>query len=273
MPEEPVLHPVREVTREEASFFQDHGWAHLPALVTSAHVEALRATSLARMAARGGREPAASQVDRAFRQDRDIAEVAQDFRQLAHHPVMGRNAVQLLGTVRAVRLQVTNILVKEPWGRGGHSGPTAFHQDFPWMPMDRSAMLTFWIALAPVSADMGSLRFYDRSHRHGVLGRSFVREGDATPNQQPWLASLPIVEGVDLQPGDATVHHALTVHGAPENKGTSLRLSFAATYFDADALYTGAAYQQTDGLRERLDVNEPFDHPRYPVIGASPAAC
>lgn len=71
-----------------------------------------------------------------------------------------------------------------------------------------------------------------------------------------------------MAPGDATVHHALTVHGACENLGASPRLSFTVTYFDADALYTGAPYKQTDELSPRLRVNEPFDRPRFPLLPA-----
>ncbi|GAA3144284.1 phytanoyl-CoA dioxygenase family protein [Nonomuraea salmonea] len=127
---------------------------------------------------------------------------------------MGRNAVRLLHGVRAVRVQVTNLLVKE----AGEHGATEFHQDFPWMPMDRSAMLTVWLALADVPAGMGALRFYAGSHRHGLLGRSFTRPDDDQLTQHPWLKELELSPPLDLEAGDATVHHALTVHGAPANR-------------------------------------------------------
>jgi ectoine hydroxylase-related dioxygenase (phytanoyl-CoA dioxygenase family) len=163
--------------------------------------------------------------------------------------------------VSGVRIQVTNLLIKEP---GGGHGATDFHQDFPWMPMDRSAMLTIWLALVDVPADMGSLRFYTGSHRYGILGRSFTREGDDQITQHPWLKELELSPPLDLKAGDATVHHALTVHGAPANRRDTPRLSFTVTYFDADALYTGMPYTQTDGLG--LGLNQPFDHPKFPVV-------
>lgn len=168
---------------------------------------------------------------------------------------------------------MTNLLIKEPerggpgeHGRGhraGH-GATEFHQDFPWMPMDRSAMLTVWLALVDVPADMGSLRFYGGSHRHGLLGRSFTRDGDDQLSQHSWLRGLELSPPLDLAAGDATAHHALTVHGAAANRRDTARLSFTVTYFDADALYTGMPYQQTDGLG--LTVNRPFEHPKFPVV-------
>ncbi|WP_344834586.1 phytanoyl-CoA dioxygenase family protein [Actinocorallia longicatena] len=251
---------VRSVTEDEVAFFQENGWVHLPGLLPAGDAARLREIATVRLDSRERERRSA--VDRAFGQSRDIAESDPLFRELALSPVLGRSAARLLHGVAEVRVQVTNLLVKEP--DGGH-GPTVFHQDFPWMPMDRSAMLTFWLALADVPAAMGSLRFRTGSHRHGLLGRSFVRDGDDQPSQHPWLTDLPLSDPLDLAAGDATVHHALTVHGSGENRRDTRRLSFTATYFDADALYTGAPYGQTDGLG--LTVNRPFDHPKFPKVG------
>jgi ectoine hydroxylase-related dioxygenase (phytanoyl-CoA dioxygenase family) len=255
---------VRAVSPEETGFFAEHGWVRLPGLVDEREIAALRERARARLAGRPADGPAGGFVDQAFGQDRDIAEADERFRRLAHDPTMASNVVALLGTVERVRVQITNLLVKQPKGQGPHDAATVFHQDFPWMPMDRSGMLTVWVALVPVPPEMGPLRFYDRSHERGLLGRSFVRPGDDMPSQHPWLADLPVVGGAAMAPGDATVHHCLTVHGAAENTGHDVRLSFAATYFDADALYTGAPYGQTDPLA--LRVNEPFEHPRFPAL-------
>lgn len=250
---------VRSATGFEVAFFQENGWVRLPGLVSG--VEELRSIAVARLGQRDRDRKTA--VDAAFGQDRDIAESDPLFRSLALDPSLGRTAARLLHGVAEVRIQVTNLLVKEP--EGSH-GATVFHQDFPWMPMDRSAMLTVWLALVDVPADMGSLRFYSGSHRHGVLGRSFTRDGDDQLTQHPWLKDLPLSEPLDLKAGDATVHHALTVHGAGANQRDTSRLSFTVTYFDAEALYTGTPYSQTDGLG--LTVNQPFDHPKFPKVGA-----
>ncbi|GAA0824690.1 phytanoyl-CoA dioxygenase family protein [Streptosporangium amethystogenes subsp. fukuiense] len=250
---------VREVTDDEVAFFADNGWVRLPRLVEGGYVALLRDRAREHLAERS--RVVASKVDQAFGQSRDIAETDEHFRDLAFAPALGRAATRLLHGVAGVRIQVTNLLIKEP--DGGH-GATEFHQDFPWMPMDRSAMLTVWLALVDVPADMGSLRFLSGSHRYGLLGRSFARDGDDQFSQHPWLKELETSPPLDLAAGDATVHHALTVHGAAANRRDSARLSFTVTYFDADALYTGTPYGQTDGLG--LVVNQPFEHPRFPVV-------
>jgi hypothetical protein len=251
---------VRDVTDHEVDFFRENGWARLPRLVEPGRVRVLRDRALGYLRARPRERT--TLVDRAFGQSRDIAETDDAFHELAFDPAMGRCATRFLRGVGRVRIQVTNLLIKEP-GDGGH-GATEFHQDFPWMPMDRSAMLTVWLALVDVPAEMGSLRFCNGSHRSGTLGRSFTRDGDDQLTQHPWLKELELSPPLDLKAGDATVHHSLTVHGAGANRVDTPRLSFTVTYFDADALYTGTPYRQTDGLG--LQVNRPFDHPRFPVV-------
>jgi ectoine hydroxylase-related dioxygenase (phytanoyl-CoA dioxygenase family) len=125
--------------------------------------------------------------------------------------------------------------------------------------------VTFWIALVDIPAAMGTMRFLSQSHRQGVLGRSFVGDEESDIfESQPWLRRLDLSPPIDLGAGDATVHHALTVHGAPENRADRRRLSLAASYFDADALYTGAEFAYTDNLG--LKVDAPLDHPRFPAI-------
>ncbi|WP_194293608.1 phytanoyl-CoA dioxygenase family protein [Actinomadura macrotermitis] len=254
--------PVRAVTEDEIAAFRARGWARLPGLVGADFVADLRERALERLGEQRERFRNGL-VDQAFGQDRDIARHDEAFAALALSPRLAHNVTRLLVGVGAVRLQVTNLLVKEP-ADGNRHGETVFHQDFPWMPMDRASMLTVWLALDDVPADMGALRFYDRSHRYGPLGRSFVREDDDALTRHPWLETLALSEPSDLAAGDATVHHSLVVHGAPANRRDRPRLSFTATYFDAETLYTGAPYGQTDGLG--LTVNEPFDHPCFPLV-------
>ncbi|WP_157244311.1 phytanoyl-CoA dioxygenase family protein [Nonomuraea typhae] len=247
---------VRQANADEVAAFREQGWVRLARLVDPATVDMLRERALEHL--RDRRDAAGGIIDQAFGQSRDIAERDEAFAALAVSPALAATAAAMLHDVAAVRVQVTNLLVKEP----GEHGATQFHQDFPWMPMDRSAMLTVWLALVDVPADMGALRFYTGSHRHGLLGRSFTAEGDDQLSLHPWLGDLELSPPLDLKAGDATVHHALTVHGAPVNRRAETRLSFTVTYFDAAALYTGAPYKQTDGLG--LRVNEPFEHPRFP---------
>jgi hypothetical protein len=255
--------PVRRLTDNEVRFYREHGWVHAPALVDPRFIETLAAKAAELHRPTGVVSVAA--VAKAFGQNRGLAAIDEDFAAAVYSPTMAANASRLLPGRPQVRLQIDNLLVKEPAG-GAHSA-TTYHQDFPWMPMDRSAMLTVWLALIDIPATMGSLRFYDRSHIYGLLGRSFVRPGDDALTQHPWLAELELSPALNLYAGDATIHSALTIHGAAANAHDRPRLSYAWTYFDAQTKYTGSTFAQTDKLG--LVVNEVFDHPRFPLIPAS----
>ena len=255
--------PARRLTDEEVRFYREHGWVHVPSLL-DARLVATLATKAAELHRPTG-AVSVSAVAEAFGQNRGLAAADEDFAAAVHSATMAGNASRLLPGAPQVRLQIDNLLVKEPLG-GAHQA-TSFHQDFPWMPMDRSAMLTVWLALIDIPATMGSLRFYDRSHAYGVLGRSFARPCDDALTQHPWLAELELSPPHDLHAGDATIHSALTIHGAAGNEHDTPRLSYAWTYFDAQTKYTGSPFAQTDNLG--LAVNEVFDHPSFPLIATS----
>ena len=70
---------------------------------------------------------------------------------------------------------------------------------------------------------------------------------------------------ITLEPGDATMHDALTPHSAGPNLTDDIRWGLAMTYFPSEALYTGAPHRSFDGLG--LTINGPFDHPSFPIVG------
>ena len=251
---------VRDLTPEEIEFYLDHGWVHAPNLVDAACVTRMAEKAAALQQSSGAVSVGA--VAQAFGQNRNLSSSDDDYAAPVFSPTMARNASALLPGGPAVRLQIDNLLIKEP--KSGAHGETVFHQDFPWMPMDQSSMLTVWLALVDIPASMGSLRFYDRSHQYGLLGRSFARDDDDAVTRHPWLTDLELSPPLDLTAGDATIHSALTIHGASANQHDDPRLSFAWTYFDAATNYTGSPFKQTDDLG--LRVNEPFDHPAFPIV-------
>lgn len=115
-----------------------------------------------------------------------------------------------------------SVLVKPP----GTREETRFHQDLPYFQLEGDRLTTFWCPLDPVTEATGSLRFVRGSHRWGAEFRPnlFViddpipgTEGDPVPAIDP---DDPAVLCADLVPGDITVHHARTLHGAGPNTST-----------------------------------------------------
>ncbi|MEV6925203.1 phytanoyl-CoA dioxygenase family protein [Dactylosporangium sp. NPDC051485] len=249
--------PIRALRDDEVDFFQEHGWLHAKRLAQPALV-----SRLADKAARLRRTQGPTALAESYARDRRVAGVDEDFAAPVFSRVMADNASRLLPGRPQLRLRLDSLIIREPVQSA--PSPPVFHQDFAWMPMDRSAMLTVWLALVPVRPEAGSLWFYERSHRYGTLGRSYVRDGDDALSQHPWLADLGLSPELGFEPGDATIHNSLTVHGVDEHTGAEPRMSFAWTYFDAATLYTGAPHEEIDLLG--LGPNEPFDNPAFPLI-------
>lgn len=132
------------------------------------------------------------------------------------------------------------------------------HQDNYYFCLKPENVLTIWLALDPVDAENGCLRYVAGSHRHGfrrharsqILGFS---QGivDYGPSDFTREVAVP------LQPGDAVVHHGMTIHRADANLSPSRqRRSFALVFKGvscqrdeaAFARYAAAAREQHQAL-------------------------
>jgi hypothetical protein len=261
-----VSNQIRSLTEAEVAFFREHGWLHVPGLAAPSFIARLAAKAAVLRGAASAPTMALETVASYARNGR-VAGSDPDFAAAVHSPVMAENAARLLPGHPTLRLRLDSLIVRDPVA--SPTATTVFHQDLAWMPMDRSRMLTVWVALAEVRAADGGLWFVDRSHVYGNLGRTWVRPDDDLRNQHPWLAELGLSPALDFAPGDATIHHSLTVHGVEENRGSAPRISLAWTYFDAATLYTGAPHEEIDKLN--LQPDQPFEHAEFPLVDAEPA--
>jgi ectoine hydroxylase-related dioxygenase (phytanoyl-CoA dioxygenase family) len=265
-----ALQPPRAVTDTEVAAFRENGWVKLDRLLAPETARALlsrlkqrmgEAAEHPRVTGASVRATAASTMWRNFdhpSRDDDV------FESLSHSPEMGQIGRCLLG--RPVRFWIDNALVKMPARREGGSVATAWHQDFPAHPLDRSGNAVVWIALDDIPPERGAMRFLSGSQRAGVFGRT-VQEGKDLLEIHPDLADeYEMSPPLTYAPGDATVHNSLTVHGASANTTEDPRWVYVVDLFVADALYTGLRHWVTDSI-EGLEVNKPFDHPRFPIVG------
>ncbi|WP_454688926.1 phytanoyl-CoA dioxygenase family protein [Achromobacter aloeverae] len=153
------------------------------------------------------------------------------------------------------------IMEKAPVSQGGQK--TSWHQDFPFLPIDRSRSLSIWIALMDLPPEMGTLRFVNGSPHLGSLGRDAHMRPDAD-RLESYVQNGTVSPPLSLRAGDATIHADLTIHGAAPNESNESRWAVSIGYMDADCLYTGAPNRLTDGLG--LEVNMPLNHEKFPMI-------
>jgi ectoine hydroxylase-related dioxygenase (phytanoyl-CoA dioxygenase family) len=174
---------------------------------------------------------------------------------------------RLLATTR-VWLYEDSVLVKEP----GTRETTAFHQDLAYFHLDGEQVCTTWVPLDPVDAESGAVRFARGSHRDRTRFRPnlFVNatpidgsDGEIVPD----LSASPDLLCFDTEPGDVTVHHARTIHGAHGNRSaTRRRRAISVRYAGDDVVFRKKPGAPSKPHHARLVENEPLDPIACPQV-------
>lgn len=181
-------------------------------------------------------------------------------------------AAAAAGVVKSARIQFFSdqLLVKEP----GTSAETPWHQDFPYFPCDGDQIASVWIGLDPVSKVSGAMCFVPGSHRTGQLfapqnfGNSNMYEADPFDGPVPDIDANPVAFPTicyEMEPGDVTIHHARTLHGASGNASAVVRRrGFTVRLAGDDIVFRHRRYMPR-GF-EILDDGAPLTGERYPVL-------
>lgn len=167
-----------------------------------------------------------------------------------------------------VRVMMDRTFTKPSAKKG--SRESVWHQDLPFLPVDRRGLLTFWIAVEDAPLEVGPLRFVPRSHRLGPLGKIDIASheftvGELLRDDDLELVGEPVC--VPLRAGEATLHDGLTLHGSPENVSDRDRRAWTVVFIPAATLWTGAPHPNA-ALNEILNAggmapNSPYDHPQF----------
>jgi hypothetical protein len=183
-------------------------------------------------------------------------------------PIVRRCATiarQLIGT-DDIRVFWDKTFSKPPLQQGTRE--SVWHQDWPYLPIDRRGFLAFWIAVEDVTEASGAMRFVPRSHRLGPLGRLDLVGADHQLSdilRPDDLAEVGDPITVPLAAGEATIHDGLTLHGAGPNLTDRPRRGWTIVFLPGDTLWTGGPHPHAELNRYLDQVNGPFDHPRFQV--------
>jgi ectoine hydroxylase-related dioxygenase (phytanoyl-CoA dioxygenase family) len=137
----------------------------------------------------------------------------------------GKIAADLMG-VDAVRLYHDQALYKEAGG-----GPTPWHQDQFYWPLESAKTITMWMPLVDVPIERGALTFASGSHTKGnICPNEISDESDKLIDQIVTDNGFPLaVES--MKAGDATFHSGWTLHKAPGNQTQGLREVMTIIFF------------------------------------------
>ena len=117
---------------------------------------------------------------------------------------------------------------------GGDQGYVTWHQDITYFGHEPTDVLSFWIALTPSTENSGCMQVLPGTHREGPLPL-------ATPdmNDKNMLPSGQLVDfdtssvtpvSMPLQLGEASIHHACTIHGSLPNMSDDRRMGITFCY-------------------------------------------
>ena len=261
--------PCRNVTDEEIAHYQEFGWVKLKQFIARETVTALLVRATAMMGEDGdGNAPYG--IDQLYFN----AQAASGYDNPAIRPMIediGGTGKALMARKADYGIRLFNdfFAPKLPAAkktRNMGNGPTSFHQDFITFGVDRSGGMTFWIPLEAYGREAGTMSFYEKSHKLGVLGNYTSYDGRSINEVFPDLDGLTVTEPIDYEVGDVTVHNHLMVHGAGANMLDRPRWAYLVLLQPADARWTGAPPEAFDPEAHAMTPYGKFPNATFPII-------
>ncbi|MER9947211.1 phytanoyl-CoA dioxygenase family protein [Mesorhizobium sp. M0047] len=151
---------------------------------------------------------------------------------------------------------------------------TPWHHDFTFFPLSGDQIASVWTSTDPVTTAESALEFVAGSHRwpqrFRPLGVGGVVKSVAplsqTPNFDADREQYQIMSW-DMQPGDAVIFHALTLHGARGKPAGNLnRRAIATRWCGDDARFTPTGKELQIPWSHGLKAGDPIGGPVFPQV-------
>jgi ectoine hydroxylase-related dioxygenase (phytanoyl-CoA dioxygenase family) len=265
---------IRDLTKEEISFFVENGWVHAPAFIDPQLADEVVQHYMDWTGLKWKDWPSDPKEQQEFRDAVDgVKSRGQKGRMAIRQsdPWMfnfiaqrkfGEAAARLLN-VPSIKPLSDTLHVKYPMS-SGQSFSLPWHQDFPAIPADRAEACQMWLALVPITPDMGPMVHLSGS-QHEKPGGMFGYGTETAEENYPeifekYKPSTPKALGK----GDAVFHDVLTYHCSGLNLTDKVRWAMSSIRISARSLYTGQFNINTNDLG--LTPLKPFDHPNFPTV-------
>lgn len=232
----PDLNDFKEISPTHVQDFQDNGHILIRNVLNRDEVAAYKHV-ISKAAADYNTEKRKLEdrdtYGKAFLQIMNLWRSDEQVKQFVMAKRFGKLAADLLG-VENVRIYHDQALFKEPGG-----GPTPWHQDQYYWPLDTHNTITMWMPMVDIDVEMGMLTFASGSHKNGyAFDFEISDESEAAYNQYVKENAYPISRATAMQAGDATFHYGFTIHNAPGNRSATMREVMTIIYIADGAKVT-----------------------------------
>ena len=261
----------RDVTRDEIETYLRDGVVLLKGLFNPEWVEFLRVLADEDMQSSGKLkyELAEGEDQGRFFADTFLWHRNDDFRRFVFESP-AKLIISALMKVSKVNIVFDQLLVKEP----NTSTRTHWHHDLTYWPILGDKVSTLWLALDETTAENGAVEYVRGSHLWGKRfrptafhpGTEYEETLPEAPDVEAMREDYDIIQ-YDLAPGDCTVHHGLTLHGAPGNVTTTRRRRAHITRWAGDdVVYHPRPNIQPMLFEPDLSPGAPLDSNLWPVV-------
>ncbi|ASU33579.1 phytanoyl-CoA dioxygenase family protein [Mucilaginibacter xinganensis] len=155
---------------------------------------------------------------KAFLQIMNLWQNDEDVKKFVLAKRLAKVAAELMG-VENVHIYHDQALFKEPGG-----GPTPWHQDQYYWPIDTNNTITMWMPLVDIDEAMGMLTFASGSYTKGsIFNYEISDESESAFADYVAENGFPISRAKTMKAGDATWHRGFTLHHANGNNSNKMR--------------------------------------------------
>jgi non-haem Fe2+, alpha-ketoglutarate-dependent halogenase len=179
---------------------------------------------------------------------------------IAHSPRLLDVVEDLIGP--DILLWSCTFAIKQPRSPGRFT----WHQDATYWGQTPPIALTCWLAFGEAGPQNGGVRFLRGSHRLGVLPHRNTPSSDNFLSRGQEIEELPkqcVEAAAVLQPGEMSVHDALTAHSSGPNESNDARIGCLLTFIPP--------YVRHERVRESAMLMRGFDRFGYHDLEQRPS--
>lgn len=262
--------PIRKLTQEELDAYEKDGVIMVKGLVDKNWLEMIEngINEALDNASLYGRY--VSRIADGYNMDSYLWKHTESIRDLIYYSPFAYWAQQLMGS-EEVRFFYDQMFVKEP----GVDAPTPWHQDLSFWPLQGNQICSFWIPLDNVTQENSALQYVKGSHKWSARYRPIAPGADPIGADSDLEVAPDIHAEIekydhvcwDMEPGDVTMFHPLTLHGSSGNKTRKhRRRALALRWVGEDVMYAPENTTIPLPYKYNGQAGKPVSGPLFPRI-------